>query len=434
MTQSGYRIQQVSGYNVGGVDYYAALWVYGSGPVLSARQGVPDAWFQNVHDNYYYQGYRPAYLTAFASGEAAKVNSVWTNAVFSPSDLNQIRSQILTYMANNNLPGVALAITKDERLVYAAGFGDADTTTGEDAGPANLWRIASVSKPITATTILHLVETRGLSLDAKVFGPGGILFPHFATPAGNKLINQITVRHLLQHSAGFTTSPNDPAFQNTSLSMDDYINWVLNDPPRLLTRTPGSMYEYSNFGYTLLGRVIEQWTGKPYQQYVEEAVLAPCGITDMTIGAETLAGRRAREVRYYPEADAYALPVTRMDAHGGWLASPIDLVRLMVRVDGATQKLDLLSSSTRAQMTTPSNLPMVGGGNSNYGFGWVNNPQSHNGAMRGTGSVMAVLPGGYNVALITNRRPVNDDFSWGLMTAAQNIVNGVSNWPAYDLF
>src|SRR5262249_240400 len=82
-SKQGYRLRDVSGYNVGGTDYYAAIWEKTGGPWWWARHGVPDAWYQNVFDNFYYQGYHPLLITAFTSAGAGKLNGIWENTNFS---------------------------------------------------------------------------------------------------------------------------------------------------------------------------------------------------------------------------------------------------------------------------------------------------------------------------------------------------------------
>src|SRR5206468_11191638 len=134
------------------------------------------------------------------------------------------------------------------------------------------FRVASVSKPITSVAVMTLTEAHFLDLDRNVFGPNSILGARFPTPAGNERINKITVRHLLEHVSGFSNTPDDPMFQNTSYTQDKLINWVLSSPDRFLTRDPGTLYEYSNFGYCILGRVIEQISGTSYEQYVKTYV------------------------------------------------------------------------------------------------------------------------------------------------------------------
>jgi CubicO group peptidase (beta-lactamase class C family) len=106
-------------------------------------------------------------------------------------------------------------------------------------------------------------------------------------------------------------------------------------------------YLHSNFGYCVLGRVIEKLTGRTYEAAVRERVLRPCGISSMRISGNTLAERAGREVVYYDQdgEDPYRMNVRRMDSHGGWLATPTDLVRFLVRVDGFPTKPDILKPS-----------------------------------------------------------------------------------------
>ncbi len=431
-SNQGYRLKEVSGYFVGGADHYVAIWEKTGGPWTWARHGIPDAWYQNVFDNFYYQGYVPAYITAFTSGASAKMNMVWDNNNFAPKDLQFISSQMKTYMDANNVPGAAIAIAKDGRLVYAAGFGYANKETGEEAGPTNLFRIASVSKPFTSVAVMKLIESGDLKLTDKVFGPGGILAAQFPTPPSNQKINQITVKYLLEHVSGLSNAGGDPMFMNVNMNHAQLISWVLNDPAHAMTRDTNTQFEYLNFGFCLLARVIEKKTGKTYEQYVRENVLTPSGITNMVIGANTEAARKPREVKYYP-AYAYNLNVTRFDAHGGWLASPIDLERFLVHVDGFPTKPDIISSGSHTTMTTDSKIKDAKNNDPNYGFGW-GVPQWHNGAMDGTIAFLSTMPNGYTYAVITNTRPDNDGFAFNLSSTVQNIVNGVSKWPAYDLF
>ena len=431
-TGQGYRLKEVSGYHVGGGDQYAAIWEKVASPVWSARHGIPDAWYQNVFDNFAYQGYEPTLITAFTSGGAGKLNGIWDNAHFSGADLGFISSQMKSYMATNSVPGASLAITKDGRLVYAAGFGQANTDTGEEAGPTSQYRIASVSKNITTAAIMKLVEAGKLGLGDKVFGPGGRLSAQFPTPASNTKINQITIKHLLEHVSGLSNAGGDPMFMNTSMNHAQLISWMLNDSAHKMTRNANTQFEYLNFGYCLLGRVIEAISGKTYETFVKDNVLAPAGVHDMAIAANTAAGKRPREVAYYP-ADSYTLNVSRFDSHGGWVASPIDLVRYVVRVDGLATKPDILSLASWKTMLTDSGIKDSKGNDPNYGFGW-GLPQWHNGDIEGTIAFLQVLPGGYTYAVLANTRPSGDSGAFNLSAVVQKIISGVSKWPAYDQF
>jgi hypothetical protein len=126
--------------------------------------------------------------------------------------------------------------------------------------------------------------------------------------------------------------------------------------------------------------------------------------------------------------------VTRFDAHGGWIASPIDLARFLVRVDGLPTKSDIISANSHTLMLTDSGIKGANGNDPNYGFGWGTQQQWHNGAMEGTIAFIQVLPNGYAYTVVANTRPANDGFAFNLAGAVQKIINGVSNWPAYDLF
>jgi CubicO group peptidase (beta-lactamase class C family) len=432
-SKQGYRLTDVSGYHVGGQDYYTGIWEKTNGPWWWSRNGTPDMWYQNVFDNFYYQGYQPTFITAFTSGGAGKLNSIWTNTSFKGSDLEMISSKITAYMNQNQVPGLALAITKDGRLVYAAGFGYADKETGEEAGPTNLFRIASVSKQFTSAAVMKLIESNGLQLGEKVFGPNSILGTQYPTPAGNQKVNQINVKYLLEHVSGLNNDGGDPMFMNTGMDHHQLINWVLNDPAHSMKRDANTQWEYLNFGYCLLGRIIETETHKSYEEYVRETVLKPSGISDMTIAANSPAGRKPREVKYYP-ADAYNLNVTRFDSHGGWIASPIDLARFLVRVDGSSTKPDILSTTSRNEMLTASHIKDNQGKDDNYGFGWFVSPQWHNGCMEGTIAQEEVLPNGFTFAFVVNTRPANDGCAGVLAGVVQNVIQNVSSWPNHDLF
>src|SRR4029079_11605684 len=120
------------------------------------------------------------------------------------------------------------------------------------------------------------------------------------TPYGTN-IEKITVQNLLEHTGGgWTTDNQDPMFSHPEMNQKQLISWVLDNRP--LDNAPGTHYAYSNFGYCLLGRIIEKVTGQSYAGYVQQAVLGPCGISDMAIAGNTEADRRSSEVRYYGQS------------------------------------------------------------------------------------------------------------------------------------
>jgi CubicO group peptidase (beta-lactamase class C family) len=117
-------------------------------------------------------------------------------------DIATIENAIKTFMSKYNVPGMSVAITKDERLVYAKGYGFADKERNLPVTTGSLFRLASVSKPITAIAVLKLVDGGKLSLDQNVFGATGVLGTTYGKQPYSPLLEQITVRQLLSHTAG----------------------------------------------------------------------------------------------------------------------------------------------------------------------------------------------------------------------------------------
>jgi CubicO group peptidase (beta-lactamase class C family) len=331
-------------------------------------------------------------------------------------------------MTKHSIPGLSLAITRDDRLVYAQGFGFADTSTGVIVHPDNLFRIASVSKPITAIAVMRLIEQGKLSLSSKVFGSGSLLGTTFGTNPYSTRTLSITVQHLLEHTSGYSNAEGDPMFMNLDMTQSQLITWVLDN--RQPTSDPGTKHEYLNFGYCLLGRVIEKVTGQSYERQTRIDVLnAAPQRTMMSIGGDTVGERQPMEVTYYP-SDAYKLKVRRFDAHGGWIARPIDLVGVLTRVDGFSMRPDIIKPETLRTMWTPSTA------NSGYGKGWIvaSNWKGHNGAITGTIAYLVRRDDGFGFAVTANTRPAGDEFVGELKSVIDGIIDSVAAWPTYDLF
>jgi len=330
-------------------------------------------------------------------------------------------------MGKYHAPGLSVAVARHGEMVYQQGFGYADKTTGEPVTSASLFRIASISKPITATAIFSLIEKGRLGLNDLIFGAEGILKFDYGQTYPER-VGKITLHHLLTHTAGGwdnSTGPVDPMFYRPELNHRELVTWTLRELP--LAHEPGTHYAYSNFGFCLLGRVIEKVTGQPYAGYVQSAVLGKCGITDMRIGGNTLAQRAANEVTYYgqPGSDPgpYDMNVTRMDAHGGWIATPGDLVQFARHVDGFTTTPNILAADTIKTMTTATAQ------NPNYACGWcVNRVPNwwHSGSLPGTLSIMVRTASGLCWAAITNTRAEGLD----LDAMMWRMVKAVPAWRA----
>lgn len=425
-TQLGYRLKCISGYGSGNTPLYAAVWEKVNSPAWLARHGMPGAFYQINFDNFLHQGYRPVYINAFNAGNGELFNTLWTTTVMSSADRNKIDNAINGYMSSNGIPGLSFAVIKQGKLVFAKGYGLANQNTGEPVGPNHLFRIASVSKPMTALGIMALVEDNKLSLEDKVFGSGGIL-SSYSFPARNNNVKEIRVKHLLEHTSGFRNAIGDPMFMNYNLNHTQLIQWVLNNDS--VTQIAGTAYTYSNFNSILLGRIIEAKSGMTYENYLRTKVFAKCQVTGMQIGASTQAGRKPGEVNYYGNQGEYGMNVERMDANGGWIASAIDLVKVLSRVDRNAGRADILNSTSLTKIHTGS------AANTGYGlgFGLSGSGKWHNGAMPGTIAFMQEDGNGNGWAVLCNTRPANDNFCFNLNGIISNLVTSVA-WPNYDLF
>jgi CubicO group peptidase (beta-lactamase class C family) len=311
------------------------------------------------------------------------------------------------FMQSYSAPALSVAVTRGGQLVYENTWGRADSKE-QLALASSLFRIASVTKPITSVTIFTLIERGSINLGDKVFGPSGIFGTKYGKPPNQQYVTDITVDHLLTHTCGgWPNDSTDPMFRNDSWDHDTLISWTLENLP--LTRPPGEHWAYSNFGYCVLGRVIEQVTGQPYASYVQNNVLAPCGISDMRISGNKLKDRAPKEVVYFGQysEDPYKMNVARMDSHGGWLATPSDLVRFLDHVIGANTP-GLLKPETIRIMTTPSPAyPQPSPGK--YARGWMvrNDGKGnwwHNGSLPGTTTIMVHTATGLSWAALTNTR------------------------------
>ena len=334
------------------------------------------------------------------------------------------------------LPGVSLAMSFRGRLKLLACFGYANTEARTTVRPEHQFRIASVSKPITAVAILRLVQAGKLQLSERVFSANGHLAryaTHVADGKQAERLKLVKLRHLLEHTSGGWSNQGGeaPMFAKEALGLKhaDLIRWTLSN--RMLKTEPGLKYAYSNFGYCLLGRVIESVTGKSYEEAVQQLVLSRVKANDTFIGAHKRENRRTNEVVYYDKYDPYgdSMDVARMDAHGGWISTPSDLVRFAQHIDGFANPKDILSARTIRAMTTPS----MG----NYALGWNVNQSNnwwHGGSFNGGSSILARIHDGHCWAVVVNTRSYESDYSSALDQFPWQIKGCVKRWGTQNLF
>jgi Beta-lactamase class C and other penicillin binding proteins len=336
-------------------------------------------------------------LTAMAAGCPEETDPRFLPT---PAEKRTIGRLVEAFRQKYDVPGLSLAISRGGRLVFQAAYGFADRNRGEMLTPRHLFRIASVSKPVTAAGILRLVEMGRLRLDDRVFGPGGILEDEYEVPPAGPLC-RITVDHLLTHTAGgWSNDGRDPMFRHPRLNARELIARTLAEVPP--EHAPGSRHAYSNFGYCVLGRVIEKVTGRPYETWIRQNILMPAGAAGMRVARNGWAGRAPDEVTYEcRDGDPYRLNIRRMDAHGGWLATPTDLVAFANSVDGFRPAGDLLRPETIRLMTTP------GARSPCYARGWAVNAAGnwwHSGSLPGTTAILVRTSDDFCWAAVANTR------------------------------
>ncbi len=366
------------------------------------------------------------------------------------------------FMKARRVPGGALAVVKDRRLVYARGYGFSDLDKKEAVKPDALFRIASISKPFTGVAVIKLVAAGRLDIDAPAFPLLGIEPLPGKTPDAR--LNQITVRHLLHHTGGWDRDKSgDPMF------MSEKIAHAVGDTPPAMQRAiirymmgqpldfdPGGKYAYSNFGYCVLGRIVEKISGQKYDQFVQKEVLAPIGIHRMRQGRSALADRAPGEVMYYmPERKAgedaaktqpYAgFCLEAMDSHGAWIASAVDLVRFVAALDDPA-RANWFSQPAHRMLYEPPARPVSRAANgamepTYYACGWSVRPVGnaanywHNGSLPGTATLLVRRYDGLSWAMLFNQRSNDKKLPDGEIDGAlHRAADSVAEWPAHDLF
>ncbi len=332
-------------------------------------------------------------------------------------------SLVKAYLDTFQLKGASMAIVKDGQLVYAKGYGYANKEAGEKVHPGHKFRVASVSKLITAVAIMKLIDEKKLKLNDTVFGKVGILNDSLYNTAKDKRIYQITVKQLLNHTGGWCRKcVGDPMFRPIEVarklrikppaSLKDITRFVF---ARRLWYAPGTHFGYSNYGYAILGEVVAKVSGVPYEKYVQD-LLATLDIKGIRLSKNLLKDRAPLEVKYYegkdvPKTNSVYDPrkkVLRMyggnnlDAiagAGAWIASPVDLLKLVLAIDGFDNVPDILSKDIVRQMMTPTDEE----GKQVLGWRWCS-PRGcwRTGSLGGSDAIVATLKNGISWAFVTN--------------------------------
>lgn len=358
---------------------------------------------------------------------AVAVDTDWsdrlTNELSDAPGLEKMDREIERFIGRWNIKGLSLAVTRNDSLLYAKGYGMADVEEGREMTPQNIMRLASASKLVTAIAIMRLVEDGKLSLGSKVFGSEGLLSDSAYTAAiKDPRLFDVTVDHLLQHKGGFGLGAGDPMFNTKDIIAARHLD----GPPtneelteivlgRRIAFTPGQGFRYSNFGYMLLSLVIERVTGRSYWDYVTEEVLHPAGCYRFRPATNYYADRSEDEVHYYgPDNDPVeeyngsgrmvervygGSNVNGLVGAGGWCASASDLARLVAATDKYPHVSNIISNESIDSLTAYAKEGRISRGWSEID---ENGKWRRTGTLSSTHTLIERFPNGECWVMITN--------------------------------
>lgn len=279
-----------------------------------------------------------------------------------------------------NVPGLSAAVVQGDQVVWAQGFGIADIEQNVMVRPESVFRIASISKPITAVAVMQLVERGLVSLEDPI--------QKYVPSYPRKPQGEIRIRHLLTHTSGIRHyRGNEFSLAESFPSLDRAIAIFRNDP---LESAPGERYLYSTYGYNLLQGVIEQVTSRSFDEYLRSAIFGPAGMTTTYLERpQEIVRHRVRQyvrgTTPFSWLNAPYVDLSAKWAGGGLIATAGDIARF----DIALNQGKLLRADTLERMYTSARL--TNGNQTGYGLGWMVNQQgprlfvAHSGgAMGGT--------------------------------------------------
>jgi CubicO group peptidase (beta-lactamase class C family) len=322
------------------------------------------------------------------------IPSIAQSGQIAPEKRVELETAIARFMAANSTPGVSVAVVENGAVEWTAGFGTADLEDFVPATSHTLYRLASISKSITATAALLLWQQGKLDLDA----PVQKYCPSF--PKKDEKDAPITTRELLGHLGGIrhykSGSQDDPEVGNTKHFLNPIqggIDFFKNDP---LIAKPGTEFHYSTQGFTLVGCAIEGASGENYVDYVRKNVLTPAGMTH-TVVDDRFAVVPFRTRFYSKDKSGAITNADFLDSSykipgGGWLSSADDMAQFEV----AMLNDRLVARSTRDLMWTP--LKPTDGKDDPYALGWGTGKDlgvldvGHGGGQQGTSTFFMIIP------------------------------------------
>jgi CubicO group peptidase (beta-lactamase class C family) len=324
-------------------------------------------------------------------------------------------------MAHHGVPGVSIAVIDGGEIAWAKGYGVRDVDTGEPVTPATLFQAASISKPVSVMGMLRLAQVGLLDLDA----PVDRYLKSWALPPYD-FDEPVTLRRLASHTAG-TTVHGFPGYSRSAgrPGTAGVLRGEGNTDPVVVDIEPGSEYRYSGGGTTILQMVVEDVTGRPFPEYMADAILGPLGMEHSTF-EQPLPEDRLDEAAsgYRPDGTEveegwHVYP--EMAAAGLW-TTPTDLARLALEVQRS-----LKGESNRVLTRSVATL-MLEPVRGSYGLGFGTDPEEgrfgHGGANEGFRATLVAFRDGRGVVVMTN-----SDRGGDLYQEILAAVGRVYDWP-----
>ena len=376
------------------------------------------------------------------------------NSLCEYEETRRFDASINRFMRYWGIRGGSFALMRNDSLLYAKGYGFANTQDSIPCEVKNIFRVASVSKLLTAVAVMHLEETGQLSTQDFVFGEDGILNDSLFLDYRDKKIKKVTVEHLLRHTSGFSNPHGDAAFnmelvaqfldKPLPLSMDDMVLYATKNRLRAV---PGGRFNYSNLGYIVLSKVIEKVSGMPYETYIKDSILAPIGCYDIHLANNYSDEFRENEVTYYEVKEAEPVPaydgsdtlvmkslggndVRGLYGAGGWVASPVELLKLVSAINKCPVREDFLTPESIDFMTPyGKNAKPAGWASSSSKF-WL-----RSGSMSGTSALIKAQKDGYSWVFISNSSSWNGPgLARQMNREITQALRKVKKWPETDYF
>lgn len=449
---------------------FGGVWVKGEQPPWEYSHYLDKIELLAKITEFQIQGYRPTFVTSYdtpagirytASWEAIDQTAIWRMAGPLVPSMSSLDTAMNQFMVDRHVPNASIAVVKDGRLVFARGYTNAPvnwpTTT-----PTSLFRIASLSKPLTAVGVMKLVESGTILFDqpiSTILDTSGWTDPR---------IHDVTVRDLVQHRGGWDVSlagfdPMSHDFSIASslnvplpLTTDNVINYMKAVP---LDNDPGDVFAYSNFGYCLAGRVIERVTGQSYDAWIKANVQTPVEMRRAHLGQSVQGQQWAGEMPYVDEYQRVVpsvmgpstpdlVPLTYggwnlflLDSSGGWVTSAVDYARFAASFNDLDSSPLLSRSMIELLWSRPPAEPVSNP--SYYASGFLVQPLpetghyevSHTGANNGTSAWVRIRDDHVQWVVMMNVRGIPELPSMvDLMDIIDTEIGAVADWPTHDLF